>query len=209
MVVEGLVATLLGFLGTGLTTFSNYKLKQLEIAAERDKRGHELDMVKAESSARIEEVRAQIEVATVATEGAVLMEEAKAFTESQKQGNKASFDSKWMTNLFSRTDAWRFLTIPLGTALCFLFGISDAVKSCMRSALTVYAAALATWITYQSWIILEKSGLDTVSTSQALEVFDVAMRTGLAMAVTIIMWWFGDRRVAKHLMHLSQEKKGE
>jgi hypothetical protein len=207
MIFESLIGTLAGFIGTGITTYANYKMKQMEIEDAKAKREHELNMVEAESQARIAEVQAQIQVAQVQTEGALALEESRAYTESQKQGNEKVFESRWVTTLLNRKDNWRFVTVPLATLICFLFGLSDAVQSIMRPALTIYSAAIATWVTWRAWEIMQGSGIDAFSTVQAVQQWEQATSVAYTLAVTLITWWFGDRRVAKNLMYQAQGQK--
>lgn len=213
MILETIIGTVAGFIGTGITTYSNYKMRKLEIEDQQAQRGHQLDMLRAESGARIAEVQAQIEVTARAAEGALLLEEAKTYTETQAQGNRDAFNSAWMGLLLRRDDALRWLTVPLGLALCVLLGLSDAVKSFMRSGLTLFATAIATWVTWRAWLVLEGAGLGAglgaVDAAQAVELWRSATDTVYFLAVTLISWWFGDRRVAKHLMHQAQMSGGQ
>jgi hypothetical protein len=206
MIIESLIGTISGFIGTGITTYANYKMKQIEAEENKAKRGHELAMVKAESDARIAEVQANIAVAQVQTEGALALEEARAFTESQKQGNEKIFESRWVVTLLNRKDGWRYITVPLAVLVCALFSLSDAIQSLMRSALTLYSVGIATWVTWRAWEIMQNTGLNTFSTAQAITQWDQATSVAYTLAVTLITWWFGDRRVAKNLMH--QKDKG-
>lgn len=207
MILESLIGTLAGFIGTGITTYSNYKMRKLDIEDSKARRAHELEMVKAESEARLAEVKANIEVAQVQTEGAVLLEEARAFTESQKQGNEGVFEGKWITTFMNRKDGWRWLTVPLALLLCVLFGISDLIKSLMRSGLTLYALALASWATWRAWDVLQGIGINILDPVLGIRLWEQATEIIYVLAVTLVTWWFGDKRVAKHLMHISQGKK--
>jgi hypothetical protein len=206
MILESLIGTIAGFIGTGITTYANYKMRQMEVEDNKAKREHELKMVDAESKARIAEVQANIQVAQVQTEGAITLEEAKGFTESQRQGNQHVFESKWVTALLNRKDNWRFLTVPLAVLICCLFGLSDAIQSIMRPALTLYSAVIATWVTWRAWEIMQGAGVHTFNTSQAADIWQQATSVAYTLAVTLITWWFGDRRVAKHLMYQAQNK---
>ena len=208
MIIESIIGTVSGFIGTGITSFVNYRMKKLEIEDSKAKREHELNMVRAESEARIAEVQANIQVAQVQTEGAILLEEARAFTESQKLGNQKIFESKWVTTLMERADVWRFLTVPLGVLVCILFAFSDAIQSLMRPLLTLYSAAVATWVTWRAWEIIQNKGLSAFTLDQAMGQWNTAASVTFTLAVTLITWWFGDRRVATNLMHQAQDKRG-
>ena len=208
MIIESLIGTVAGFIGTGITTYANYRMKLLEVEENKTRREHDLNMVRAESEARIAEVRANIRVAQVQTEGAVLLEEAAAYAESQRQGNRRVFESEWAASLLDRKDGLRFVTIPFGMALCALFGLSDAIQSLMRPALTLYSAAIATWVTWRAWEIMQTADLAAFTTSQAMGQWNQAAGVAYTLAVTLITWWFGDRRVAKNLMHQNRQETG-
>jgi hypothetical protein len=207
MILETLIGTICGFIGTGITAYTNYKMKQMEIEEGKAKRQHELDMVKAESEARIAEVQANIQVAQVQTEGAVLLEEARAFTESQKQGNRKIFDSEWVTALLGRQDGWRFLTIPLASLICAIFGLSDAVQALMRPLLTLYCCGIATWVTWRAWEIMQTVGISSFTAQQAMSTWDQSTGVAYTLSVTLITWWFGDRQFAKNSINRSRPPK--
>jgi hypothetical protein len=72
----------------------------------------------------------------------------------------------------------------------------------MRPGLTLYLVALTSWIT---WFAKE-----LVSSKQELMSVDVAMDLLLQvvniiiyLTVTVVAWWFADRRVAKYLFRLN------
>jgi hypothetical protein len=206
MIIESIAGTLFGILGTGVTSFVNFKMKKLELEESKAKREHELSMVRAESEARIKEIEANVQVTQVQTEGAILLEEARAFTESQKVGNEKIFESKWVTALMNRKDNWRFLTVPIAVLVCILFAVSDLIQSLMRPLLTLYSVAIATWVTLRSWDILQATGM-SFTTAQAIGQWNTATSVAVTLAVTLITWWFGDRRVAKNMMHQEQYER--
>ncbi|MDR2891603.1 MAG: hypothetical protein LBV80_00730 [Deltaproteobacteria bacterium] len=209
MILESIIGTIAGFIGTGITTYANYKMKSLEIEDNKAKREHELNMVQAESEARIAEVQAQIHVAQVQTEGAITLEEARGFTESQRVGNEKVFESRWVATLMNRKDGWRYLTVPLATIICTLFGFSDALQSIMRPGLTIYSGAIATWVTWQVWEVMQRVGIDAFSVAQAVTMWDQASSVAYTLCITLFTWWFGDRRVAKNLMHQSKNNSAK
>lgn len=206
MVIETIAGTILGFLGTALTTYSNYKMAKIQSEDSKHQRAHELDMVNAQSEAMIKEAEASIKVAQVTTKGQVDLTEANAFLESQKQGNKSSMPTGWIDKLYSQTGWVKYITIPVGTLLLFVFGIVEVVQTGMRSFLTLYSVAMATFVTYQSWQILEQRGVHALSIDQAYQMWTDATSQMILLAVTLITWWFGDRRMAKHLMHLKERQ---
>lgn len=191
---EVFLATLSGLLGTGLTSFLNYKMEKLK----GEQRLKELEL---ETKLTVTEAEANIKIAQAASDIKVEQEEAGAFTASV-ENQKAIISSDWLNALLSRNDKLCILTVPLGVLLLFVMSIVDVVNHLMRPALTLYSLGIASWVTYQSWDIVKGVSVDA---SLAIVQWGDACDTVMLLAVTMVTWWFGDRRVAKHLMH---QRKG-
>lgn len=195
MILEVFLGTLNGLLGTVITSYINYKMKRLEGE-------QKLKEMQLESDLMIAEVNANIKVAQATADIAVEQAEADAFTMSIAK-QKSLVSSDWIEALLGRTDKFRVVTVPLGVVLLALMSIVDVVNHLMRPALTLYSLVIASWVTYQSWVILKGLSIDTVL---ALNQWGDACDTVMLLAVTMVTWWFGDRRVAKHLMHQKRSK---
>lgn len=193
MVIESLIGTILGLAGTGVTTYSNYKMAELDIKSKEMQFSHDLNMLV--QGAKADAIKAQGEEA---------LEEARAFTKSQEYGNmpSQSLSSEWINKLFSQEGKLKYLTVPIGVILVVVLGIGDAIKDMMRSIITLYSMIIASWVTYKSWFVLEASGMSALNADTAATIWSEASSLVLMLMVTIVTWWFGDRRMAKHLMHL-------
>lgn len=98
------------------------------------------------------------------------------------------FDSKWT--------AW------LGSILIFLLGTIKVLKAAIRPGITIYLAAVTTWITWQAYQIVELQQA-AISVDEALDMYNHIIRVVIYLTVTCITWWFGDRRTAKFLNRLN------
>lgn len=201
MILETIAGSAMGIFGTFLTTYSNYKMELLKMEAKKNEQAYNLARIKAESDASIAEVQANIKIAETITQGAVDVEEAKAFAASQAS-QKQSLPSEWLDILFNMKGRARFITYPLGLTLLLLFGISDWIQNTMRSALTIYSLAIASWATYKTYGMIYNHVDRLAPILNALEIWQDTVSLLLMLAVTLVTWWFGDRRMAKHLMHM-------
>lgn len=194
MILETALSALVGLLGTSLTTYSNYKMKQLEV-------DNKIRLLEAESKNMIAEAEANIKVAQTTADMQVELSEANAFNTSLSS-HKQSLPSEWLTTLMNQKGWWRLLTYPIGVLLLLLMGVGDVINHLMRPALTLYSLGIASWVTYQCWDMLPPdTGVEAVWTQ-----WEDAASVVMLLAVTMVTWWFGDRRVAKHLMHMKGGK---
>lgn len=194
MILETALSALVGLLGTSLTTYSNYKMKQLEI-------DNKIRLLEAESKNMIAEAEANIKVAQTTADMQIELSEAKAFNTSLAT-QKQSLPSEWLTTLMNQKGWWRLLTYPTGVLLLLLMGVGDVVNHLMRPALTLYSLGIASWVTYQCWDMLPVGVVAEASWAQWEDTASVVM----LLAVTMVTWWFGDRRVANHLKHMKEGK---
>lgn len=192
MILETAISALVGLLGTSLTTYSNYKMKKLEV-------DNQIRLLEAESKLMIAEAEASIKVAQTNAALEAELAEAIAFNTSVKQGLGKSLPSEWLQILMNQKGWWRILTYPIGVLLLLLMGLGDVINHLMRPTLTLYSLGIASWVTYQCWDMLP-NGSGTVAH------WEEAATIVMMLAVTMVTWWFGDRRVAKHLMHMKDKK---
>lgn len=104
MIIETALSALVGLLGTGLTTYSNYKMQKLEV-------DNKIRLMEAESKNMIAEAEASIKVAQTTADMKVEVEEANAFRASMLSQQKA-LPSEWLQALMNQKGWWRFLTSP-------------------------------------------------------------------------------------------------
>lgn len=190
-----------GLIGSVVGGIFKYKTMKAQIELKKNEFAHEKEMVKAESDAMIAEAKANIAITRAEVEGAVDLEDAKAYVDSQKEGNKALFSSNWIEKLFSVKGKWQIISLPLAMLVAVLFGITDFFRGIIRPALTVYLCGATTWITMMAWQIMRQHGME-LDASQAMQIFMEVTSIVTYLTVSCVTWWFGDRRIAKTIMEL-------
>lgn len=196
MILETVAGALTGLLGTALTTYSNYKMCQLEA-------DNKIKLLEAESAQMRAEAEASIKVAQAACDIRVEEQEAAAYVAAM-QTQKPALPSEWLATLLSQEGWARFLTYPIAVLLLLLMGLGDVINHLMRPALTLYTLGIASWVTFQCWELLPAGE----PLADAWQGWKDACDMIMLLAVTMVTWWFGDRRVAKHLMHMKGVKSG-
>jgi|WetSurSiteA1Bulk_404760.scaffolds.fasta_scaffold00112_23 hypothetical protein len=198
MLIETILGGLTGIIGTALTSIMNFKTQKL-------KNEHEINLIRAQTAAMIEESKAQIEITKTRIEGAVELADADAYIQSIKEGNKSIFNDKWIDNLFAVQGKMRYISVPVAVLIAFLFGFIEWVKQFMRPGLTAYLVIMTSWITFVAKDILTKAGVGTggITGNQAYDIFIQVIGIVIYLTVSCVTWWFGDRRVAKFLMRLN------
>jgi len=192
-----------GIIGTVTTAIINYKTQKI-------KNEHEVAMEKI----KVETMRVEAEitknlVSDVGTEvkdvmiKAVEIQEAKAYAESQQLGNQDAFTSTWIDKLLSLKGIGSWFSFPIAYILIILFGIIDFLKGLMRPGITLYMMAASTWITLLAWQILDAAGMEKIPVEDALNLFNGVAMVIIYLTISCVTWWFGDRRMAKFLMRLS------
>jgi hypothetical protein len=196
MILESLFGSLVGIVGSGVTAFANYKTSQLQAQEREAERKFELAKIEAETKAMIAESEASIKVAQVTYRGQTDVEEAKAFTESQKEAHGCNLDNGVIVSMYDRGPvmAW------LAAILTFLLGLCDVLKGLMRPALTIYVMLIASWVTYESYEIFSAFEIARFDAQEAWVSWKSTVDFILLLASTLISWWFGDRRLTKFMM---------
>jgi hypothetical protein len=201
MIFETIFGGVTGLIGSVVGGVFKYKTMKAQIELKKSEHAHERAMVIAETQAMIAEAKANIAITRAQVEGAVDLEDAKAYVESQKEGNKSMFSNKWIDKLFSVEGNWRIITLPLGMLIATLFGFTDFFRGIIRPALTVYLCGATTWITTMAWEIMNQHGLQ-LQAVQAVEIFNNVTSIVTFLTISCVTWWFGDRRIAKTIMEL-------
>lgn len=201
MLIETILGGITGLIGNVVGGWFKLKQRKLDLDIQKMNNAHEVAMVKAETQAMIMEAKANIKVTQAQVEGAIEIEDAKAYIESQKQGNKALFSNKWIDALMEVKGWWRVLTLPLASLIAFLFGFVDFLRGLIRPLLTVYLCGVTTWVTWMAWKIMQVEGL-SLSAIQAVNIFQDTTSIVTYLTVSCVTWWFGDRRMSKSIMKL-------
>ena len=188
---------LTGLLGSAVTSIFNFKTEKL--------RGEiKIETIKAETNAMIEEAKANIAITKAKVEGEIEVADSNAYLQSQKEGNKALFDNKWIDKLLAIEGYWKIITVPLAVLVSILFGFVDFLRGLMRPALTIYLVGLSTWITYKAYILLSMTKSAMTST-EALAIFSDSTSIIIYLTVSCVTWWFGSRQMAKAIMHQDKQ----
>lgn len=201
MLIEGLLGSITGMVGSTVGGWFKYKDRKLQIESQKIQNEHDIAMVKVETQAMVMEAKANIKVAQTQVEGAIELKDADAFIQAQKEGNKDLFDNKWIDGLLSVEGKWRYITFPIASSIAFLFGFVDFIKGLVRPSLTIYLCIISTYITWMAWDIMQKNGLN-ISGSEAVNIFKDVTSVVLYLTVSAITFWFGDRRISKNILDM-------
>lgn len=193
-----------GLIGSITTAVTNYKVQKLKNAHAVVKWGFEKERIKLETEAMIAEVNMQMKIIETEVEGAVELADTEAYMASIKHGNKNTFSDKWAEKLFNTTGWTRYIAIPVGVLIAFLFGIVDFLKALIRPGITIYLMGIVTWVTWMAWEIMQTAGV-SLTTVQATEIFNEITSVVVYLSISCTTWWFGDRRMAKFLMRLKEK----
>lgn len=202
MLFETIFGGVTGLIGSVVGGIFKYKTMKAQIELKKSEQSHEISMVKAETEAMIMESKANIAITRAQVEGAVDLEDAKAYVASQKAGNKQMFSSAWVEKLFSVKGKWQIITLPLAMLVATLFGFTDFLRGVIRPVLTIYLCGATTWVTHMAWTIMQTHGVG-LTALQASEIFIQVISIVTYLTVSCVTWWFGDRRIAKTIMELN------
>ncbi len=185
-----------GLIGNAFTTYFKFKNAKMEYT-------HKEKMVDLETQAMIQEAQMQIKVTETRIEGEIELADAAAFNTSQKVGSEKLFHEKWidiiMANGNGTWTGWFFLLC--GTLIAAAFAFTDWLNGIMRPVLTLYLLGGATYITYLAWQIMQSAGLATMTTTQAVDIFQQVSSTMIYLSVSATTWWLGDRSMSKFLQN--------
>jgi len=201
MLFEAILGGVTGLIGNAVGGWFKLKHAKIELDIHELNNKHDLAMVKAETEAMIMEAKANIKITQAQVEGAIDIKDAEAFMQSQKEGNKALFNNKWIDALMSITGYWRIITLPIASTIAFLFGLTDFLRGMIRPTLTVYLCGVTTWVTWMAWKIMQADGM-TLTSLQAVNIFNDTTSIVTYLTVSCVTWWFGDRRMAKSIMQM-------
>ena len=79
----------------------------------------------------------------------------------------------------------------------------------MRPGITLYLAIMSGYITIAAYAIVREAALTSgfpLDPIAAMDLLEIIVHTVLYMTSTIFGWWFGDRRSAKFMKTLMENK---
>ncbi len=201
MLIESILGMATGLIGNIVGGIFKFKTAKLQKEIQAAQNTHEIAMVKAESDAMIAEAKANIAITRAQVEGAIDLEDARAFVEAQKEGNKQMFSHKWIDMLMNVQGKWQLITLPIAMLISILFALTDFIRGLIRPALTIYLCGVTTWVTMMAWDIMQKHGIELTAV-QALNTFGEVTGVVTYLTISAVTFWFGDRSMNKFLTEL-------
>lgn len=203
--ITAIGGVLTGFIGNILTSYTNYKMKRLDMENRQFERQHEVAMVEVQTRNMIAEVEANIRVTQVQAEGAVDLEETRAFTASQKTINKGMFAESYMDRIASAPYIGGWVV----ALICMAFACVDVLKGFIRPVVTIYLLAVTSWMTYLSYKMVGAMNQTGITfEALAVELLQAVVYSILYLTMAIVGWWFCDRRVTKFMGKFIGSKVG-
>ena len=176
---------LTGLIGTCVSSLVSYKTKKMEL-------DHQIKMIEAETGAMKAETEANIKITHAQTEADIQKAEMQAFETSMQLGSKDYTKEGYIADLMKH----KYLKW-IGALLITLFAIVDFLKGLARPAITYYMIGLSTYLTVVVYRIIQTTGAEAIPISEALPIFKYIINSLLFITTTVILWWFGERRVGK------------
>jgi len=190
MVLSGIIGVVTGLVGNIVTSITNLKVQKL-------KNVHEEKLIELETQAMLAKTDADIRITEAKVKGKLDQIESETYKENIKVGNKGLLEKGTIAKLFE--GKW---TKWLGVLLTFMLGIVDVLKGFIRPILTLYLVGLTSWLTYYAaGILSSKEAL--LGASEASIIFRNVTEIVIYLTVSVVTWWFADRRVAKFLGRLN------
>jgi|GEM_PF-1821048 len=201
-----MLSTLLSIFGGGLTGifgslisnifnfFTQKQVNEKEIALK------ELDLkrIELERDLMMKEAEINLKIKQVGIEGEIDIEEARAFTESQKDSMTPLFKESFMEKLMDKGGTFNWIIAGI---VAFLFGLVDFLKHIMRPGITIFLMIVFSGLVYKSWQVLEQSGYKWDSVD-ALKIVLLCVDAVIYLTLTCVGWYFADRRIAKFAYRL-------
>jgi hypothetical protein len=185
--------------GNFLTQWQVKKTKQMENAHEVRMAEVQIDILKAQTDASIKITQAKVQ-------GAVDLQDSKAYGTTIVMANQKSFSDKWIDKLLDMEGKIRYFTVPCAFLIMGPLAFVDVLKGFMRPVLTLGFTAGFAYLMYVSYDILETAEFTTLSAEQAVMYFTLGVDTCVMLTTTCVTWWFGDRRAAKALHRLTEKR---
>ncbi|MGD9157242.1 MAG: hypothetical protein PVG39_02440 [Desulfobacteraceae bacterium] len=196
---SGVFGSLVGLLGNWLNQSQIRKTKEME-------NNHEIAMAKVRIEVLNAETNASIKINEAKVQGAVDLQDSKAYAKTIVIANEKSFSDKWIDKMLDVTGWFRYITIPLAFMIMGPLAFVDVLKGFMRPTLTIAFTTGFGYLTWASYSILKTKGIATLTPDQAATYFMLAIDTCVMLTTTCVTWWFGDRRVAKAIARMTEKR---
>jgi len=196
---SGVFGSVIGLVGNWLNQRAIRKTEALKNKHEIDMARIQIDIIKAQTDAAIKVTEARVQ-------GAVDLQDSKAYATTIEVANQKSFSDKWIDKMFSVEGWLRYLSVPLAFCIMGPLAAVDVVKGFMRPSLTIAFTAGFGYLAYTAYFILKQKGFATLSADQAVLYFTLALDTCIMLTTTCVTWWFGDRRAAKSIGRMTEKR---
>ena len=206
-----MLGTILSFLGSGvfgsiIGVVGNWLNQRAIRKTEEMKNAHEIAMAQVQIDILKAQTDASIKITQAKVQGAVDLQDSKAYATTIVVGNQKSFSDKWIDKMFGVTGWLRYISVPLAFCIMGPLALVDIVKGFMRPALTLSFTAAFGYLTFMAYGILQEKGFAFLTADQAVLYFTLAMDTCIMLTTTCVTWWFGDRRAAKSIGRMTEKR---
>jgi len=189
----------LGVAGNWLNQRSIRKTEEL-------KNKHEIAMAKVQIDILNAKTDASVKINKAKIEGAIDLQDSKAYATTIVVGNQRSFSDRWIDKMMAVEGKLRYAALPLAFCIMGPLALVDIVKGFMRPALTLSFTAGFGYLTYVAYHILKTKGFAALTPEQAVMYFTLAIDTCIMLTTTCVTWWFGDRRAAKSINRMTEKR---
>lgn len=206
-----MIGTILSFFGSGvfgsiIGVFGNWLNQRAIRKTEEMKNAHEIAMSEVQIKMFEARTDASIKINKAQIEGTIDLQDSKAYATTLVVANQKSFSDKWIDKMFAVEGWLKYIAIPLAFCIMGPLALVDIIKGFMRPTLTLAFTAGFGYLTYTSYYILKQKGFAALSPEQAVLYFTLALDTCIMLTTTCVTWWFGDRRAAKSINRMTEQR---
>lgn len=168
-----------GILGVAVQRFADYKNKQLDMQASRERMAHEIEMRKVDVEIVEREAQARVQVADIDAQAREAVADTQAFAASYQLEPQRYSDS----GKISSKQSWIFVFL-------------DFIRGIVRPGLTIYLCVVTTAMYVHAISLAEREGF-AMTGDQAYTLVQRIVETVLYLSTTCLLWWFGVRNRGK------------
>ena len=206
-----MIGTIISFLGSGvfgsiIGVFGNWLNQRAIRKTEEMKNAHELAVMDVQIKMFEAKTDASIKINKAQIEGTIDLQDSKAYATTLVVANQKSFSDKWIDKMFGVTSWVKCISIPMALCIMGPLALVDIIKGFMRPTLTLSFTAGFGYLTYISYHILQQKGFAALSPDEAILYFTLALDTCIMLTTTCVTWWFGDRRAAKSINRMTEQR---
>lgn len=195
-----------GVFGSIIGVFGNWLNQRAIRKTEELKNAHEIAMSEVQIKMFTARTDASIKINKAQIEGTIDLQDSKAYATTLVVANQKSFSDKWIDKMFAVEGWLRYIAIPMAFCVMGPLALVDIIKGLMRPTLTLAFTAGFGYLTYVSYGILQQKGFTTLTPDQAVLYFTLALDTCIMLTTTCVTWWFGDRRAAKSINRMTEQR---